>query len=362
MKESNPHNRGTRSRFGYKPDTQLDDVWIDVKLKPNGFRNLRSSFLGLASWIVDYPEESGLLVLVDPRFSKSRLSEEWQLAKQSLHPEVVTRLHLVVVIDNHCTGLPEHLGNEFRERLDKFVMEEFNRKHSYHSSNDIGHRRPQSFYDIFKVILNLWLLDKGPVTTKWLMEATGCSYPTVARALNRLEYCLQRHRNRQIELRYFPKEEWARIIANIGEIQLTARFADRSGQPRSPEAHLNRLKQLSFDNIAIGGVLGAKYYNPDLDLIGTPRLDISMHSVTKLVDHNFIKKLDPALKEVIDPLYPVNVVVHIVSITDPLFRVDTGGFKWADPVQCLLDLHEARLESQAIELREFLQSKRSSRS
>jgi len=358
MKKSDQKNRRTRSRFEYKPDIQFGNVSIEVKYRPNGFRNIRSSLVDLASWIFDDPDEIGILVLVEPRFSQSRLSQEWHLAKRTFHPEVSERLSLAVVIDNQYDGLPDHLGSEIRVEIDKFLSQESYSTKSHLLSHDIGQRRSQSFYDLFKVMLNVWFLNKGPVTTKWLMEATGYSYPTVAKALNLIEHCLNRYQNRQVELKYFPKDEWARFISNKSEFEMTIRFADQSGQPRSPEAHLKRLIQLNIENIALGGVFGAKHYNPDLDIIGSPRLDISMHSKIKGFDFSFIKRLDPGLKEISDPLYPVNVVIHIISGADPVFWLGDQGITRADPVQCLLDLHDAKLELQANELREYLISKR----
>jgi hypothetical protein len=40
------------------------------------------------------------------------------------------------------------------------------------------------------------------------------------------------------------------------------------------------------------------------------------------------------------------------------FTPRDGGLAWADPVECLLDLHEARLEMQASQFLEALQRNR----
>ncbi|MDP8208103.1 MAG: hypothetical protein P9L92_15670 [Candidatus Electryonea clarkiae] len=354
MNISKNAKREQRARFGYKPDIQLDDFCIEVKYRPRDFRNLRSSLLELASWIMDDPRERGILLLVEPQFSLSRLSEEWHLAWQTLHPKVSKRLSLVVVNDGQYDGLPQNLKKGFRQKLDKLLNLELANIPSTATTIDTVQRRPQSFYDILIVLLNLWLLGKGSVTTKWLMEATGNSYPTVAKSLNLLEYCLKRHKNRQVELKYFQKEEWSRLVVNMGEFDKCIRLADRSGQPRSAEAHLKRLTQLKTCEYAIGGVLGAKQYYPDLDIVGTPRLDISIHNKNKLFDRRFIDQLDPGLKEVTDSLYPVNVVIHIISRPEPMFKMDDDGDLWADPVQCLLDLYDAKLDFQASEFKEYL--------
>jgi hypothetical protein len=43
---------------------------------------------------------------------------------------------------------------------------------------------------------------------------------------------------------------------------------------------------------------------------------------------------------------------------DAQFIPRDGGLAWADPVECLFDLHEARLEMQAAQFLEALQRKR----
>jgi hypothetical protein len=42
-------------------------------------------------------------------------------------------------------------------------------------------------------------------------------------------------------------------------------------------------------------------------------------------------------------------VIHALRRAESLFQPGEDGLPWADPVECLLDLHEARLESQALE-------------
>jgi hypothetical protein len=52
-----------------------------------------------------------------------------------------------------------------------------------------------------------------------------------------------------------------------------------------------------------------------------------------------------------------HLVLHFVRHANPLFRPGDDGLDLADPVECLLDLHEARLESQAHDFLEFLVAK-----
>ena len=108
-------------------------------------------------------------------------------------------------------------------------------------------------------------------------------------------------------------------------------------------------------------MIGAKHYDPELDIVGAPRLDLSLHSPGRKLDLDFIKRLDPALKQVADPLAPASVAVHAVRHADPLFTPREGGLTWADPVECLFDLHEVRLDIQAAQFLEALQRQRSAK-
>ena len=103
---------------------------------------------------------------------------------------------------------------------------------------------------------------------------------------------------------------------------------------------------------------GAKHHYPNLDLVGTPRLDLSLHSPGKRMNLDFLENLDPALKRVEDPRAPANVVVHAVHQADAQFSPRAGGLAWADPLECLFDLYDARLEMQATQFLEALQHNR----
>jgi hypothetical protein len=53
------------------------------------------------------------------------------------------------------------------------------------------------------------------------------------------------------------------------------------------------------------------------------------------------------------------MAVHFIRRPESLFVQGAGKTLWADPVECMLDLHDARLEPQALEfLRHFEEQKR----
>ena len=55
--------------------------------------------------------------------------------------------------------------------------------------------------------------------------------------------------------------------------------------------------------------MGAHYYLPRIDLIGIPRLDLTVHNWDIRKVENFVRKLDPGLKQVEAGQMP-QVVVH----------------------------------------------------
>ena len=324
-------------------------VWVEVKSRTHSFRNVRASMLGLAYRLSVEPESRALLVLADSRITQRRLSDEKALAEKTLRPEVANRLSLVLGTEQSYLGLPKDLesNGNFLEWLNTLVAKE--------SREETKPR--QTYYAVVEVMLHQWLLGKGPVTNDWIAKTVGCSYPTVAGALERLGYEVVRFRDRRAVLRRFPSEEWARLVTLSDEVRNTARFVDRSGQPRSPQSLLRRLGTLGRDDLAVGGIEGARHFHSGIDLIGLPRLDLSLHCPSGHADLSFIEQLDPGLKRTEKRDEPASVVVHLVRRIDPLFEAGAKGMLWADPVECLLDLHEARLESQAKELIDFLVKK-----
>jgi hypothetical protein len=347
----------------YQPDSVVDDTLIEVKRETDAVSAVRSALLKLAYAVTDRGQTTkGILLVIDPKITNERLDEEEKYAKKVLEPGITKRLGIVVYQDGELRGLPDGMTIEVRRELGRLAGAELAKKVTKIHSG-------AAYYEIFKILIHQWLLTKGPMTALWLAKTAGCTYPTVRDALQRLGSTIRRHSDRRIELAHFPREEWAQLVAVSNQARSTVRFADRSGQPRSPksltdrylaairgesqspESLLGLVAKLEQSDIAVGGVFGAKHYYPSLDLTRSPRLDLTIHG--NRVDWGFVERLDPALKRAQDPSEPANLAVHFVRRHDSLFDKGDDGVNWADPVECLLDLHEMRLESQA---REFLNS------
>ena len=326
---------------------------IEVKMGVSALRSVRNGLMELAYAMTRRPGFKALLVLPDASVTRSRLQAEWELVSAVLRPELVEGLSLCIGQEGRFIGIPSDPDSETQRILSEVVEAQRPRM-------DLGHAHGSAPFVVLKILFHHWLTDGRPATTDWLAKVSGYSYPTVSSVLRKLGGLIERESGRRIRLRWFSRDEFGRLLGESGRARATVRFVDRSGQPRSPEAHVRRLEQLGPPRLAIGGVLGAKHYDPDLDLAGAPRLDLSQHCPDRRLDLSFIHRLDPALKRVEDPLEPATVVVHAVRHADSLFAPRDGGLCWADPVECLLDLHEARLERQASQLLDALQRSRPS--
>ena len=332
-------------------DAVVGDKLIEVKIGVAGLRSVRLGLMQLAYGMAEESTYHGFLVLADASVTVERLRQEWKRAVSVLRPDLRSRLHLCVAEGDRFIGIPRDPDLQTQSILFHVVAKERAIAGPRFSRGDAS-------FVVLKVLLHHWLTNGQPVTTDWLAQTAGYSYPTVANALAGLGSLIERQSDRRIRLRYFPRDQFARLVAVSDRARETARFADRSAQPRSPESHVRRLEKLNVRNLAIGGALGAAHYFPDLDLVGVPRLDLSQHGSGRVQDLRFIERLDPALKRIDDPMEPASVVVHQVRHAKSLFTSREGGLNWADPVECLLDLQEAHLDLQATQFLRALEAKR----
>jgi hypothetical protein len=312
-------------------------------IEPKDARRLRTALIEMARVATADNVRRVILVLEEPTITESRLHEEWKGAASVLRPELFARLSVAIRQSGKWTGIPVPPAPGELSVLDEILLHELSRRPAMASRSSEAH------HEILRILIHQWLLGKGPIAVSSLMEISGTSHPTVSRSLERFDHYLKRHSDRSVELRSFPREEWARLLAVSDEVRGTVRFADRSGQARSPDSLLRRLRQLQHQDIAVGGVLGAKHYQPSFDLIGNPRLDLSLHSGRKPADLSFVERLDPGLEKTVRRDESPTLVIHTIRRAESLFQPGEDGLPWADPVECLLDLHEAHLESQALE-------------
>jgi hypothetical protein len=338
------------NRLGFRADALLGHSVFGVLTDLRDFRHFRSTLMGLAKILLVDSRYRGILILDEPQISDDRLQAEWSGFEPLFRPEILERIVLVI----RREGIPDTVVGPLTD-IERTCIGPVSEHARQRSSRPV--RRPsEAFFDILRVLVVHWFRKSGPLTSKELAEQTGFSYPTIANALARLEPRLIRHSDRRVELSAFPKEAWFQLVAQADKARASQGFMAPSGRPRPPEAVLDRLRDLGRDDIAVAGVLGARHYLPGLDLVGTPRLDLVVHERRFGGPPTFLRRLDPALKPA-GRGDPCQVVVHTLFRPEPFFSQPDDGIRWADEVECLLDLHEMRLESQALEFVERLTPK-----
>ncbi len=323
-------------------DAEIDLTLVEVKSGLTAVRNLRAGLLDLAYALQDRPNYLGILVLTNTNISEDRLQKEWILASGALRPDVVARLSILSFEEGRFRGYPHIPPQSFLARLEEVVRGD---------TGQGGRQLPRPDYasEILKILIRDWFLRSRPMSTIRLEKIAGCAYPTVAKTLAKLSPYLRRNSDRSFGLARFPKEAWSTMLMRGGDVRQTVRFADRSGQPRSSDTLVRRLVKLGRSDVALGGILGARNHYPDIDLVGTPRVDLTIHCPGNRIDLGFVSRIDPGLMPVDSSDAPSALVVHVLRRQEAFFTpMAEGGFS-ADPVECLLDLHEARLESQAEE-------------
>lgn len=322
---------------------------LDIQLRPQGVRDLHASFLKTAQEAArDKRVARAILAAWMPRPTDDRIVREWRETLELLKPSIAGRIALVIVRKDACRPLPEDkelrdLGESLRGRLGRMDV----------PSRESRPGVSPAFFEVFKVLLQQWMLGRGPIAIGELMRRTGSSYPTVAEAIRRLEGTqeVSRRSNRSVQLARFPERTWPEILALSGSLRRTRYYADPSGRPPDPQALYRRLQGMPRGPVAVGGVQAGRHWDPDFDLNGLPRLDLSVHMPAGAGDLGFLERLDPALRRADPAARGIVVAVHPLLRADAGFEKDPKGrVDWADPVETVLDLHELRLAEQAEDL------------
>ncbi len=321
-------------------DARVGDLVIEVKSGVRGALAIRDGFWRLATEVARLSELRALLILDRPEVGLDRIAEEERHAAAILHPGVGGRIRVVVVQEPELRDLPEDLGPAVRDAVARVIS---GSERVRRTTPDRGH----ASLAVLHVLLDRWLRSAGPVHATELMAAVGCSYPTVAAALDEVREDIVRHRDRRVELARWPRQAWSRYLSVQEKVRRTERYVDRSGTPRAVPDLARRLARLDRADIAIGGVLGAVHHVDALDVVGTPTLALTLHDPEGTATSEFVERLDPALARVESAEHAPTLVVHRQRLRRFLASPRAKGQPWADPVECLLDLHEAGLEGLA---------------
>lgn len=328
-------------------DAVLGKTVFEVKRHLRDARALRDALIKGLQLVRELDSERYVLILDQPNITEGRIRAEKELLDGIARRDLAEKIFVVMKYDHQIFELERPLpGSELEAVLE--VIE-----HERRLTENGRKRRRGAHFDVLRILMLRWLRREGPITSKELGVLAGVSYPTISTALEQFGSHLKRTSDRSISLHSLPRNAWMEFVAKSAVIRATRFYADRSGQPRPSATLLQKLKDLGKDDIAVGGVLGARHYLPHLDLVGTPRLDLTIHreqsdeSIAK-----WVRRLDPGLVPA-EPGEPACLAIHTLFMPRAYFTSDAGMF-WADEVDCLLDLHEARLEQQALEFLDTL--------
>lgn len=335
--------------FNKLSDTSIDavykDIWFQYKINLHNLRGVQSALVRLARILNDNPEKKAILILDDTRISSSRLQEEWIGLSSIFQSSIFSRLGLLVF----SGGFQQECLGKIDEALYPIAIE-IQKKLRVGASELKRKAKTDAHFEILRVLLIQWFRRTGPMPIYELTAATGFSYPTIAKSLNKLQDHLYRQSDRSVELRSFPREEWLKLISQASDNRNSKGFV--ANRPRPMEHLLERLQEVAAQEVALGGISGVRYYMPDINMLGIPRLDITVHRWDESKIKSLARKIDPGLREVVKGELP-QIAIHQLHRQESFF---TTGPKiaFADEVDCLLDLYEARLEGQAMEFLDYL--------
>jgi hypothetical protein len=315
---------------------------LELKTRLQGIRDIDAELLRLSKILADSTGvKQACLLATLPRVTDDRLRTEWTSLERVLKPGIMRRLALIAIgRERPWISREEPTLRRIADAANAAVL-----SMPHESSEERPPQPTRTFFEVFKVLLNGWLLGKEPASSRELIERTGFSYPTIADSVRRLEGTgeMDGGRKRGVAFRGFPRQTWSQLLALSRSVRGTRAFIDGAGHRPDPPATLRRLRGHLGKGFALGGVVAARYWDPRFDLNGLPRLDLCLTRTSDVP----LRKLGLVPAGDASP-ERVLLVTHVVERRDPLFQPDPkGGIPYADPVETLLDLHELRLVDQA---------------
>lgn len=350
-----------RSRKSTGVDGRWRDWLIEIR-SGSSLRDLRSTVLqmGYALLSSREPQLRGLIVLQDSRISASKVAQEREMMQRLFRPEVVQRIEFVRVDSSKDPGewpLPAELRHaDFLALLFGLVEKGTAAAvRGYTSAPGAGRDA------VFERLIQTWLQHKPPESTTQIVSAAGVSYPTAAGVIKSLEQqdVIERGPGRAIQLKRFPWSEWRNWLARSSDTRKTVHYVSTTGLPRPYLQMVSRLQDMQRSDVAISGVLGAQHYVPEVNIVGTPRLDLVVAGQPGSFTDSDVRRLDASLDPRSSESRQSHVAVHFIGKRmDPGFEM-SDGHQYASPGQCLADFYELGLDGQAQEIIQQLVERRS---
>lgn len=303
---------------------------VHVAVGIRNARDLRSLLMDAAYSLSGGEHPSCLCLLFKCGLTKRRLAQELEQFQAVVRPDVGRRIQV------HALQSPADLARVLPLATNAASLAALQ---AQVGQVLLGKPKSSSREAVVGMLLHRWIQRLAPVRLPELAAICGASLPTTYAAVKALDPTwLARDDDRGITLNSFPAQAWQQWLTACATAP-SAKFIDRSGSPRSPQKLAQQLSKLGRQDLAIGGVLGAKHHFPALDMTAAPHLDIVAHGNLH-TDLSFVAQLDPALVRDDAAKGQAHVIVHFLNRPNSLFEMK-DGFVWADVLECLVNLWDA---------------------
>jgi hypothetical protein len=301
---------------------------------PTALRELRASLLEISIWLSDKPDAHALLAIAVGRLQAERIHTEFESARRVIEAGISNRL-VACVLERPLADPRDHLpawlhGDDVLAAIQRGQR------------TQTGPARP-AFPAVLQVMVQALLGGEQVRTRTRLGDITGLCYPAVARALEEIGDLVD-DGYQQLRLRDFPREAWERLFATRRTWRRQHAYCVGTGTAFKPERILRNIQELGSNDLAVGGVVGARALGP-IDLVGIPRLDVAVLAREGMMDLRWIEQVAPELRQC-GPGEVPHLVAHAVRRPEPLFLKTSSG-TFADRAEILLDLQDLRLDEQA---------------
>lgn len=310
-------------------------------------RDLRAEILSLAAELAADAQAEGQVHVVDPSITEATIRKEWASLLPAITSDVRARLFLVV----DKTAAPS--SKAIRVGEDSIVLLE----------------KPNYRFEVLRLLLGASLENDGPQREAGiaahiegkqigLVETLGASVTPVRSALAALRDAGLIRDLRWLEIA--PQDLSMEQLSRLGALPQTIRFRfERGARIKPPTELVKRALPLlgpfgppSWEHFALSGTPVAASDVPELDLLGTPRLDLVAHVTrdAKTFDASVMRLLDDGLEVEPNVLAPAPVVVTLVRAGTRFVR-DAGVDSAPCAFECdvFLSLLDIGLREQAIQ-------------
>lgn len=306
-------------------------------------RDFRAELLNLAAELVNSRSE-GIIRVVHPAISIETVQSEWNRLMHAIKPDVAERMHLQIEPFEAQTNAACDAGSG--------------------DSGKIPINRPNYRSEVLRLLIGASFAHDGMWSVKNIIKKIGASQTPVRDALGALKRAGVLHNwgsdggGSHVDL--VPENLSVELVAKLQALPQTLRFRfERGAQIRSPAELLQRALPLlgpdsnsAWKQIALSGTAVAQAEVPDLDLSGTPRLDLVafVPRDAKVFDANSLRKLNDGLEHEPNVLAPAPVMVTLVRADDTEIRTDViSGVRCASQMDVFLSLLGMNLRQQAVQ-------------